>query len=218
MTTHGGGNGRERPTFRWTAWGRPTRRRAGPVTALQNINLDIRPREFVSVVGPSGCGKSTLLKLVAGLEDIYIGQGHGRRQAAGRSAGSARRRVSARRAAGLAHHPRQRAAVDRIHPQARAPTSGSARWRCSQRFGLGGFEHRFPWELSGGMRQRASICRALLADPELSADGRAVRRARRHDARRPQRRTRPDLAGHPQDPAVHHPLASSRRSSCPTGS
>ena len=45
----------------------------GPVNALVDINLDIRPHEFVSVVGPSGCGKSTLLKLVAGLEDISSG-------------------------------------------------------------------------------------------------------------------------------------------------
>ena len=45
----------------------------GPVAALTDINLDIQPREFVSVVGPSGCGKSTLLKLVAGLEDVTSG-------------------------------------------------------------------------------------------------------------------------------------------------
>src|ERR1700685_4364077 len=46
----------------------------GPVAALANINLEIAPREFVSVVGPSGCGKSTLLKLVAGLEGVSSGQ------------------------------------------------------------------------------------------------------------------------------------------------
>src|ERR1700742_2043074 len=46
----------------------------GPVTALADINLEIRPREFISVVGPSGCGKSTLLKLVAGLEGVSSGQ------------------------------------------------------------------------------------------------------------------------------------------------
>ena len=45
----------------------------GPVSALVDIDLDVRPGEFVSVVGPSGCGKSTLLKLVAGLEDITSG-------------------------------------------------------------------------------------------------------------------------------------------------
>jgi NitT/TauT family transport system ATP-binding protein len=45
----------------------------GPVSALADISLDIRPHEFVSVVGPSGCGKSTLLKLVAGLEGVSAG-------------------------------------------------------------------------------------------------------------------------------------------------
>src|ERR1700733_15235681 len=45
----------------------------GPVAALADINLEIQPREFVSVVGPAGCGKSTLLKLVAGLENVSSG-------------------------------------------------------------------------------------------------------------------------------------------------
>jgi NitT/TauT family transport system ATP-binding protein len=138
----------------------------GPVAALVDINLDIWPREFVSVVGPSGCGKSTLLKLVAGLENATSG----------------RVVVDGKPLAG----PPDRLGVvfqrdvlldwrtildnvllsiefvrtPRAEERARAIT-------LLRRFGLGGFEHRFPWELSGGMRQRASICRALLADPDL---------------------------------------------------
>ena len=50
--------------------------------------------------------------------------------------------------------------------------------------GLDGFENKYPWQLSGGMQQRASICRALRARPADAADGRAVRRARRDDARK----------------------------------
>ncbi len=68
---------------------------------------------------------------------------------------------------GLAQHPRQRAAVDRIQGSKPRAAERARAAALLDRFGLGGFEHRFPWELSGGMRQRASICRALLADPEL---------------------------------------------------
>ena len=45
--------------------------------------------------------------------------------------------------------------------------------------GCAGYEHRHPWELSGGQRQRVAICRALIQDPSIAADGRTVRRARR---------------------------------------
>ena len=90
----------------------------GPVPALVDINLDIKPQEFVSVVGPSGCGKSTLLKLVAGLENVTAGNvvvdGKPLRGPPDRLGVVFQRDVLL----GLADHPRQRAAVDRIHPQA----------------------------------------------------------------------------------------------------
>jgi NitT/TauT family transport system ATP-binding protein len=138
----------------------------GPVTALSDINLEIRPREFVSVVGPSGCGKSTLLKLVAGLEGVSSGEV----VVAGKPINGTPDRL------GMVFQRDVlldwRTILDNVLLSiefTRKPTTEERDRALAllNRFGLGGFEHRFPWESSGGMRQRASICRALLADPEL---------------------------------------------------
>jgi NitT/TauT family transport system ATP-binding protein len=138
----------------------------GAVPALVDITLDIAPGEFISVVGPSGCGKSTLLKLVAGLEEPSAGT----LKVAGRPLKGPPDNLAVvfQRDVLLDW----RTILDNVLlsiefmglPRAKYKDRAVA---LLQRFGLGGFEHRFPWELSGGMRQRASICRALLSDPEL---------------------------------------------------
>jgi NitT/TauT family transport system ATP-binding protein len=138
----------------------------GPVAALVDINLGIRPQEFVSVVGPSGCGKSTLLKLVAGLEGVTGGTASvGGRPLNGPPDGLG---VVFQRDVLLDW----RTILDNVLLSiefVRRPTSDERDRALAllARFGLKGFEHRYPFELSGGMRQRASICRALLADPAL---------------------------------------------------
>ena len=118
----------------------------GPVAALVDINLDIRPHEFVSVVGPSGCGKSTLLQAASpGLENVGGGQRGGRRQAAARARPTGWAWCSSAMCClDWRDHPRQRAAVDRIQPAGRASKNANARSRCSTASACNSFEHVIP--------------------------------------------------------------------------
>ena len=138
----------------------------GPVTALQGVHLQVRQGEFLSLLGPSGCGKSTLLRAIAGLDPLTSGtitcRGAEVREPPERIGMVFQRDVlldwrsirdNVLLAAEFQGLPR------RAH-EARAMA-------LLERFGLGNFADRHPWELSGGMRQRAAICRALLCEPEI---------------------------------------------------
>ena len=140
---------------------------AHQVTALKNLDFEIYDGEFVSVVGQSGCGKSTLLKVLAGLLPYTAGSV----ELNGKPL-----RGPSPEAAVVFQSPvllpwrtvhRERAAADRI-PQAAdrglPAEGGSTCWRWS---GLSDFAQRYPFELSGGMQQRAAIVRALVQDPRL---------------------------------------------------
>jgi NitT/TauT family transport system ATP-binding protein len=141
--------------------------RGDPILALEECSIDFEPGEFVSVVGPSGCGKSTLMLMVAGLIPITTGTitiGETRVTRPYTDLGivfqepvlldwrkvlsNVLLQVELRRG----HH--KRAYVARAR-------------ELLELVGLDGFEDRYPYELSGGMRQRVSICRALLHDPPL---------------------------------------------------
>ncbi|MGW5753254.1 ABC transporter ATP-binding protein [Nocardia rhamnosiphila] len=127
--------------------------------ALRDIDITIRPGEFVSLVGPSGCGKSTLLRLAAGFEeassgavDVAAGQlGYVFQEATLLPWRTVLRNVEL---------PAELAGVDRT--ERRAAALGAI-----ERVGLAGFEKHKPAQLSGGMRMRASIARALTLRPEL---------------------------------------------------
>lgn len=138
----------------------------GDVLALDRIDLDIQEGEFVSILGPSGCGKSTLLKCVAGLEPGTEGQI--------RFDGS----VLDGPPAGLGIVFQRdllldwRTILENVMITAEfmsldCKVAKKEAMRLLELFGLSGFEHHHPWELSGGMRQRAAICRALVGDPRL---------------------------------------------------
>jgi NitT/TauT family transport system ATP-binding protein len=136
------------------------------VEALLETNLQVRDREFLTIVGPSGCGKSTLMNLIVGLfppssgEVLYRGKRH----------------AGVNRAIGYVTQ------ADNLYPwrtlrhnvefplELRGVGKGERRERAERlihRVGLGGFEDSYPHELSGGMRQRANIIRTLVYEPEV---------------------------------------------------
>lgn len=137
-----------------------------PIHALQDIDLHIEEGEFVCIVGPSGCGKSTLMRCMAGLEPISSGKLalHGRPIDSPpddmgvvfqRDLLLEWRNILDNVLVAAEFHDRDRRELE---PRARELLG---------LFGLSAYLDRFPRELSGGMRQRVSICRAMLLDPQL---------------------------------------------------
>jgi ABC-type nitrate/sulfonate/bicarbonate transport system ATPase subunit len=140
---------------------RAFRGRRGEVVALRGMDLRAAPGEIVAVVGPSGCGKSTLLELICGLQAPDAGS-----VAADPAVLMPQRDLLLPWASALDNA----ALALRVRGTARAAARERALpWFA--RFGLGGFEHARPAELSGGMRQRVAFVRTLLAGkPVLALD------------------------------------------------
>ena len=139
---------------------------ARSVTALDKISFEIPAGNFVSIVGPSGCGKSTLLKIISGLLPASSGSvsvSGNRVQSPLENVGmvfQAPVLLKWRSVLGNILLPVEFAKLDvaRHMEVARA---------LIKLVGLEGFEEMYPYELSGGMQQRASLCRALVTDPQL---------------------------------------------------
>jgi NitT/TauT family transport system ATP-binding protein len=140
----------------------------GPVHALSNVDLDIGKGEFVSFIGPSGCGKTTFLRVIADLEQPTGGT----ITVNGMSPEEARRR----RAYGYVFQAAALYPWRTIEKNVALPLEIMGIPAAEQRervkrtldlVNLSGFEKKFPWQLSGGMQQRASIARALAFDADL---------------------------------------------------
>ncbi|AZN73711.1 ABC transporter ATP-binding protein [Georhizobium profundi] len=140
----------------------------GPVHALSKINLTVRQGEFVSFIGPSGCGKTTLLRVIADLEQPTGGA----ISVNGLSPEAARKA----RAYGYvfqapALYPWRTIGKNIALPlEVMGFSAAERQTRIRDNLALvdlAGFENKFPWQLSGGMQQRASIARALSFDPDM---------------------------------------------------
>lgn len=140
----------------------------GPVHALKDVHLDIQQGDFVSFIGPSGCGKTTFLRCIAGLEQATGGE----LSVMGKTPDEARRARAYgyvfqhaglypwRSISGNIRLPLEIMGFSKIEQHERVK-------KTLQLVDLEGFERKFPWQLSGGMQQRASIARALSFDADI---------------------------------------------------
>lgn len=141
--------------------------------AIEDVTLSLREREFIAIVGPSGCGKSTFMKLASGL----------RSPTSGTVLAEGRKISGPLKIVGMAFQNATllpwRTTLDNVLlpleiVQPYRANFNRDREQYRQRavdllktVGLQGYEGKFPWQLSGGMQQRASICRALVHEPKL---------------------------------------------------
>jgi NitT/TauT family transport system ATP-binding protein len=141
--------------------------------AVEAIDLKVRKGEFIAIVGPSGCGKSTFMKLATGLKMPSMGK----------ILIDGKPVTGPLKISGMAFQASSllpwRTTVDNVllpleivepyrsnFKQKRKEYEERAR-KLLQKVGLAGYEDKFPWQLSGGMQQRASICRALIHEPKM---------------------------------------------------
>ena len=148
-------------------------RGAAAVRAIEEVTLDIARGEFVAVVGPSGCGKSSLMRLISGLHAPLAGT----LRVEGKPVRGPVRSV------GMAFQnsnllPWRTAVENVLLPLEIVPPHRQRIRRERKQYierarkllesvGLQGFTEKFPWQLSGGMQQRTSICRALIHEPDI---------------------------------------------------
>jgi NitT/TauT family transport system ATP-binding protein len=135
--------------------------------AISEATFDVAAGELVALVGPSGCGKTTLLKILAGLQDYDAGEAR---------IGSAAHPFDPSRDIGMVFQQPLLLNWRRVLPNVLLPAEilglplQASRARARELLhmvGLGGSEDKYPYELSGGMQQRAAIARALIHDPRL---------------------------------------------------
>jgi len=141
--------------------------------AVEAIDMKVRQGEFIAIVGPSGCGKSTFMKLATGLKMPSMGKIHiDQQQVTGplKISGMAFQAPSLlpwRTTVGNVLLPLEIVEPYRSNFKAKRKEYEERARVLLQKVGLGGYEDKFPWQLSGGMQQRASICRALIHEPKM---------------------------------------------------